>query len=179
MEVLISMTRGPNRRLTRHEIGKRNAPTQDTCGPPLLRSLFVWHSCTGKRMHGSPAEHHQGDGAAERYPACASSQSLLRRRARIVGHHGARALACVCSRKRCRKSLPCGRLMTHQRTLREARRDSYRVAHFRRGLPLEVTTFAFRSPSHIFELSDRAGRETFPLCAPSAPCRGSCGRAPP
>ena len=78
---------------------------------------------------------------------------------RRLKDHGARALACVCSRKRCWKSLPCARLMTHQRTLREARRDSYRVAHFRRGLPLEFTTFAFRSPSHIFELSD--------LCAPA------------
>jgi hypothetical protein len=65
MEVLISMTRGPSHRLTRHEIRERNAPTQVTRGPSLLRSWSVWHSCTGKECTASRPRHHQRDGAAE------------------------------------------------------------------------------------------------------------------
>ena len=48
IEVLISIPRGPNCRLTRHEIRELNAPTQVTCWPSLQRSWSVWHSCTGR-----------------------------------------------------------------------------------------------------------------------------------
>jgi len=48
------MIRGPSR--ARHDIRERNARTQVTRGLPLLRWRSVWHSCTGKSMHGSLAE---------------------------------------------------------------------------------------------------------------------------
>jgi hypothetical protein len=35
-------------------------------------------------------------------------------------------------------------------------------------LPLKFATFALRSCSPVFELSDRSGRETLPLCVKSA-----------